>query len=52
MASKQTCIVVYNKIIINQDKTLNKIYINLCKPHYQTLFLKKIYAIYFFNIKT
>lgn len=44
IASKWTQIVIQSKVIIEVKKKFDKIHINLLRPYYLLLLLKKLYA--------
>lgn len=52
IASKQTQIIICNKLMTKIDKKLDEVYINLWRPYYLLALSNKAYAIILLNAKT
>lgn len=52
IASKQTYIVIHNKLITKLKQKLKKVYVNLWRPYYPLLLLKKTYMVILLDAKT
>lgn len=52
IASKQTCIIIQNKLMTEASENFNKMHIDLWGPHYPLFLLKKTYAAILLNANT
>lgn len=52
IASKQTCMTVYNKAMTEVDEKLDEVHVNLWGPHYPASFSEKTYAAILLDAKT